>query len=344
MEVVNLPNYSNSHHNGDRFTNEPGSPVCKAPTEGVWSEAIKFAYKKADYVVEMQTRDMKKDLSDCDVSCDDVKIWWVNHATILMKFGDKFIITDPQFYRNASPIPFHIRRTAQPPCQISDIPYINYVVVSHDHWDHLNYSSLEQIKEKNPDVIIIAPLMTSNLIESWGFKTVSVDWRQKVIIGDIIITCFPARHHTARYGNDANKRLWASFLFTYKNEINYYFPGDTAIGPHFREVYEYVGKEIDLVSIPIGPQEPSLIMRPVHLNPIDACTMSKELHAKVAFPMHFGTFPLGISPARHDLDVLVDNWDSVDLFILKNGGLMVLNDEKRFVPVSEDCKFDMSRK
>lgn len=332
--VKNLSTYNTNHHNGKRFVNDPNEPKPETASFKDIPQMFKF-FGARDYVSPVPTRNMSRDFTKKDA----IRSWWINHATILFQLGEKYIITDPIFDYHAAPLPYMMRRTSPTPLEMEQLPKIDFILISHDHWDHLNYYSVKRLVELNPDCIIIAPLGEGQLIRKWGFNVVIMDWRQQVQLGDITVTCFPARHMANRYGPlTAGRDLWASYLLQFRG-VNMYFTGDTAIGPHFKEVREYVGKPLDFAPMPIGPQEPNKFMRMVHLDPQEAADMSKILQTKVSFPMHWGTFPLGVKPETPDLVVLSKVWNQKEsgrLFIIKNGGFVeYVNNE--FTVVDDTC-------
>jgi L-ascorbate metabolism protein UlaG (beta-lactamase superfamily) len=166
---------------------------------------------------------------------------------------------------------------------------------------------------------------------------VPFDWRQYLTYRGIKFSCFPARHACCRFGVDFCERLWCSWLIE-RDNISVYFPGDTAIGPHFREVREAVGRPIDLAMMPIGPKEPTDMMRVVHLNPEDALDMSGVLEAQSVFPIHYGSFGFGAKPEGEDeiteLRRRFREARNETLHVIETGRRVEWTGE-RFVPITE---------
>ena len=321
-----LSTYNKNHHHRSEFRNNPGEPIFEQTQPdgpGVWYRYLGAEY---DYSEKLPSRNILSDFYERNT----IKSWWIGHATNLLQVGNKFILTDPLFEDRASPIPFILTRKTKPACKISELPPISYVLISHDHWDHLSETTLREIEYHFPHVIFFAPIGVSKLIESWVSNVVEFDWRTSIIIDGIEITCFPARHAGNRFPFDFNTRLWCSWLIQ-KDSVSIYYAGDTGAGPHFKEVREFVKKPIDLVLIPIGPQEPTEVYRAVHLNPIDAANMVVDLDAKTVVPVHWGIFALGLKPEVPDLELLKRNWKKGDLNILKVGGYVQWNG-KKFIP------------
>ncbi|OHS98555.1 Zn-dependent hydrolase of beta-lactamase [Tritrichomonas foetus] len=327
-----LPTYNKDHHTKKGFINNPGEPI-HLPTNSIFTkEWLKFITAKRDTTTSLEVHNPIPYFR----KRDGIRVYWLGHACCLIQFHDICILTDPVFSEAASPLPFFMKRTTPVPCQIEDLPQISVVVISHDHYDHLDPKSLQRIKNHSPNVLFFAPLLLADMLNSWGFRSVSFDWRQHVVYKGVDFTCFPARHACCRYGVDFRERLWCSWNLHFDG-VNVYYTGDTAIGPHFSEVKESVKGKIDLVLLPIGPQEPACWMRVVHLDPVDAYDMAKVLEAAQVIPIHYGTFPLGQEPAVPDLVLLNQVWKEDNLHILPVGEYMEYNG-KEFVEPEENEK------
>jgi L-ascorbate metabolism protein UlaG (beta-lactamase superfamily) len=253
-----------------------------------------------------------------------IRSYWLGHATNLVEISGIYILTDPVFEAQASPVKGVVKRITPAACQVSDLPPIAVILISHDHWDHLEASAVEKICERFPNVKIFAPLVVSDLISGWGYHSVSFDWREHLIYAGVDFTCFPARHTGCRYGFDRCERLWCSWLISASN-VSIYFAGDTAIGPQFAEVRNHVGRPIDLALLPIAPQEPSDWMRIVHMGPADAFDMSQVLEARAVYPIHYGSFPFGPRPAFDDVTQVRRVWEGDNLYVINGGEHLVWN-------------------
>ncbi|OHS97381.1 Zn-dependent hydrolase of beta-lactamase [Tritrichomonas foetus] len=334
MQIENLPNYSKNHHTRKGFKNDEGDPTV--PDMHERAMFFKFMFSKVDVTTPLPVRKIpKEELSDSPT----MRVWWLSHATILYQINHKYILTDPVFDEGASPVSGFIKRITPLPLTLDDLPEISYILLSHDHYDHLSYHTLTELKRKNPNVKIFAPLGVHTYVNNWdrNFNVVPFDWRQKVTIDDITFVCFPARHGSQRTMTDRATKLWCSWLFQFDNKT-IYFPGDTAIGPHFAEVRNYVGKPIDLVMMPIGPQNPKAMMRKVHVDPTDARDMALILEAQTVVPIHYGTFPLGMEVEVSDIELLRRTWTEcpLRLRVLKVGGRVDFIDGKFDVENEEE--------
>ena len=319
LKPIPLLTYNDDHHGKGIFYNDPHQPYYKYIDN---TSFAKFFISK-DVTKSLPVRNPKDDFARRDVT----RVYWLGHATCLIQFNDIFIITDPIFSRYASPVPLTIKRKTPAPCEIKDLPPISVILISHDHYDHCDYNSLKEICKLNPDVKIFAPLGTSDMIKKWHFDNViEFDWRQYVQYKDILILCFPARHGSCRTGFDRDVKLWCSWhISDEKQKIDVYFPGDTAVGPHFEELRNTLYKQIDLAMMPIGPIEPRGMMRTVHMDSKDAYEMNLIMCPKKVFPIHYGTFPLGLEPKKTDIEELKDAWKGENLDILIVGDFVEWN-------------------
>ena len=314
-----LDTYRTVHH-GAVFKNDPEPPIAK-DMEGMSMGDFWSLFTSGDIANENIPK-LRDPINDFQLG-DGIRDWWFGHATNLIQINDKFIITDPVFDNNASPVPFTVRRVVQPPRQIREIPKIDFVLISHNHWDHLCKNSLKEIYQRNPNCHFFVPLRLAPMLTDWGLKNVTeFDWRTKVEIDGIEFTCFPSHHGSSRWGKDAGTTLWCSWMIKHENCLIYY-SADTAIGPHFNEIYQFYGRGPDLFLVGIGPQEPAKTMRSVHLDGKEAIEMAHILHTVKTSPMHYATFPLGTRPAVSDLQFLLNHCNDEDrqnLIVLDIGG------------------------
>ena len=318
-----LPSYTNSHIGEKYFYNETGTPLAPKMEPITFQEQLSF-FTNADVFEKLPTRDMKADLN----LEPGIRDWWLGHATNLIEINKTFIITDPVFDANASPMPGTVIRGTPTPLSISELPKISYVLISHSHWDHLSKASCKAIHKRFPDCHFFVPLKVGSTLTGWGIKNVTeFDWRTRTTIENITFTCLPAHHGSSRWGVDANQTLWCSWMVESKNILIYY-SGDTAVGPHFKDINNMFGRGPDLFIVGIGPQLPTRMMRAVHLDGPDALKMAKELSAVKITPMHYGTFPLGVRPEVSDLQLMLNACTEEErekLIVLDVGGMLEWN-------------------
>jgi L-ascorbate metabolism protein UlaG (beta-lactamase superfamily) len=172
---------------------------------------------------------------------------------------------------------------------------VDVILLSHNHYDHMDLISLRKLRRRFPDVKIVTTLGNAAYLAKKRLPgAVELDWWQAYAMGDTSITVTPARHFAARWLNDRNETLWGGFFITHGG-AKIYFAGDTGYTRFFSEIRARLG-EPDLALLPIGAYEPRWFMGPVHMNPADAVQAFLDLGAKQAVGAHFGTFQLTAEP------------------------------------------------
>ena len=285
------------HHNEDgTFRNPEGSPVR--------SRDIKFSYstfskekKKLDLTYPSEHLvPQEKVLSDLKNLKDDSYIAWIGHATFLIKLGDTTIITDPLFSKNAGPLMFGPKRYIEPAIPLKNIPETDLFLLTHNHYDHLDYKTIKQFPHKNAKVI--TPLNLAKYFNKNNFKDVNeIDWYQSIEINDELkITLMPAVHWSKRSLTDTNKTLWGSFLIEYKNK-KLFFSCDTGYGNIYKTLGEKYGP-IDITFINIGAYDfrPMFDKSIYHATPEEALNIGQDLKSKKVIGMHWGTVVLSLEP------------------------------------------------
>lgn len=216
---------------------------------------------------------------------------WLGHATILLQLKGKFFLTDPHFTSRASPFSWMgPERYFEPPLPLQDLPPIEAVIISHDHYDHLDYKSIKQLDAKVN--LFVVPLGVGASLRHWDIadeKILEMDWWQDTLVNETRITATPARHFSGRLFS-RNNTLWNSYVIEYE-EHKLYFAGDSG----FFEKYEEIGQKhgpFDLSFIPIGAYDQA--WADIHLNPEEAARTWDLLNGGKMLPIHWGTFDLGL--------------------------------------------------
>ena len=224
-------------------------------------------------------------------------ILWIGHASFIIKLGDTTIITDPLFSKNTGPLIFGPKRYVDPALKLSEIPKVDLLLLTHNHYDHLDYSTIRNFPYKDAKVII--PLKLSNFFKR--FKDVNeLDWYDEIKINsDLKVTLLPAVHWSKRSLFDTNKTLWGSFLIEYKGK-KIFFASDTGVGNIYKDLGNKYGP-IDLTFINIGaynffPIMPMKDKSVYHTNPEEALSLAKDLKSKKVIGMHWGTVVLSLEP------------------------------------------------
>jgi L-ascorbate metabolism protein UlaG (beta-lactamase superfamily) len=176
-------------------------------------------------------------------------------------------------------------------------------VVSHNHYDHMDVATLKKLQRGFPKLRIFAGLGNKAFLECEGLKNVTeLDWWQSVALGPITVTSVPTQHFSNRGLTDADGTLWAGWVLTGPAGKTY-FAGDTGFGPHFEQVGQRLGP-FRAAILPIGAFRPEWFMAPIHVSPAQAVEAAKKLRARVAVPMHYGTFELADDGETEPVDLL----------------------------------------
>jgi N-acyl-phosphatidylethanolamine-hydrolysing phospholipase D len=251
-------------------------------------------------------------------------VTWVGHATLLVRMDGMNFLTDPTWADWAGPTRFiSARRYIDPGVPIEDLPRIDFVVVSHNHYDHMDLPTLRRLADDHPEARFLVPLGNGDLLRGEGIENViELDWGERHELGSVTIYCLPAQHWSRRGLFDERKALWSSWAVI-GPERRFYFGGDTAESAGFRLIGETLGP-FDLAALPIGAYEPQVIMRPHHLDPEQAVQAALELSAHRVMGIHFGTFdlaaePLDEPPRRFRSAARAADFDHDDAWILKIG-------------------------
>jgi L-ascorbate metabolism protein UlaG (beta-lactamase superfamily) len=227
------------------------------------------------------------------VVTNHIKVTYINHSTVLIQVDSLNIITDPVWATRASPVSFAgPQRKKMPGVKLEDLPPIDIILISHNHYDHLDLETLKQIVA-NHKPKIIAPLGVGQFLKENGMPVFKdMDWWQNTTINKkVAIHCLPAQHFSGRGFADRDATLWCSYMIE-TTRGNIYFAGDTGYGLFFREI-SLKFPNINLALIPIGAYKPEWFMSPIHISPDEAVRVHIDLKAKQSMGIHFGTFPLG---------------------------------------------------
>ncbi|MEN9355227.1 MAG: hypothetical protein RL318_2552 [Fibrobacterota bacterium] len=217
---------------------------------------------------------------------------WVGHATVLMQTPGLNLLTDPVWSPRVGPWSWvGSARKAAPGVREEDLPRLDAVLLSHDHYDHADMPTLRRLARR-PGIVGIAPLGTADLLREAGFaQVVALDWWEKAMLptGDTV-TLVPARHWGMRWPWNRNERLWGGFAVGSKAG-RFYYAGDSGDGPHFAEIGRRLGP-FELALIPIGAFLPRDFMAPQHIGPREAVAAARAVKARTSLGVHWGTFAL----------------------------------------------------
>ena len=288
------------HHLPDgTFRNPEGSPVRANDVRFSYRTFIKEKKKiditfPKDHVIDKKI--VKENLEKFK---DDDYIAWIGHATYLIKLGSMTIITDPVFSKNAGPLIFGPKRFTEPALKLNEIPKTDIFLLTHNHYDHQDMSTIRNFPFKDAKVLV--PLKLGKYFKK--YKDVNeMDWYEEIKINDHLkITFLPAVHWSKRTLTDTNKTLWGNFLIQYKN-TKILFACDTGYGNIYKELGEKYGP-IDITMINIGAYDfrPMFDKSIYHTTPEEALNVAQDLKSKKVLGMHWGTFVLSLEPIMEPL-------------------------------------------
>jgi N-acyl-phosphatidylethanolamine-hydrolysing phospholipase D len=248
-----------------------------------------------------------------DQTNNKTQITWIGHSTFFIQSHGLNLITDPVFSERASPSQWiGPKRYTKPACEIEDLPALDLIVISHNHYDHMDVLSLKRLLKTSPKAKWFIPLENERPLLDLGVPREQIkilDWWDTVDLGTVQLTATPAQHWSARGAFDHFRSLWCSWVIAFKDQVDpnqplkkIFFAGDTGYNPHqFKQIGDAFSS-IDLALLPIGAYEPRWFMQYMHANPLDAVHIHQDLKSKFSIGMHWGTFPLTaesvMAPAR----------------------------------------------
>ena len=219
-------------------------------------------------------------------------VWWLGHASLLLRLSGKYILTDPVFSRRASPVSFAGPTRKTPPVtSVAALPSLDAVVISHNHFDHLDSATVRQLLRRFPQLTFFVPLGLGAWCRRRGAKQViELGWWQSYVFEGVVFTAVPAQHWSMRSLWDRNRSLWCGWVFEGQNQ-RFWFSGDTGYTPELLTIPERLGK-LDTVAIPVGAYAPRWFMSVHHMDPQSAVALWQQLGMPRAIPIHWGVFEL----------------------------------------------------
>jgi L-ascorbate metabolism protein UlaG (beta-lactamase superfamily) len=352
---VSAPRYQgpvSDHFDGRQFFNPSGhnakglGDVLKWQTgkreKMPWSATQNFELGEKP-TAQITSKTEKGDPSVSEPKLSDLRVTFVGHSTVLLQFDGWNVLTDPVWYERCSPFQWAgPKRVVPAGIRLEDLPPIDLIIQSHNHWDHLDIENLKKIYQKDQPQIVTS-LGISQFLKQHGIeKCVDLDWNDTFLVkkaiyteepvpillrespfSELTVTCLPAQHFSARGMFDRNATLWSSFMVSSPTSGNIYFGGDSGYAPFFKEIGAQFGK-IRLALLPIGAFKPEWFMSAIHCSPAGAVQIHLDINAEKTLAIHHGTFPLAddgrfepveeLEKALKQRDISAD-----DFFVLKEG-------------------------
>lgn len=247
---------------------------------------------------------------DLSLQKDQPKVEWVNHCTFLLEVDGVHILTDPIWSERCSPLAFFgPRRKHEPSREIEQIPAVDIVLISHNHYDHLDRRTVRMLHTLYPDIQWIVPAGLKKWFQKQGIvKVKELIWWEEITITldrkapEVTIVGVPAQHNSGRTPFDMNRSLWLGYVVRFTKRFrmpnkHFYFVGDTAYNPYDFKKIGAAFPNIDLCMCPIGTYFPERFMRTVHSSPEDAVNIHQDVNAALSVGMHWKTFRLSEEPS-----------------------------------------------
>lgn len=254
-------------------------------------DTIKRRSKAADKSPVKPLPGLRTDLANSNT--EKPSVIWFGHSSYLVQIGNKNILVDPVFSKYASPVSFGVRAYPhQVPYGAEDMPNIDIMVLTHDHYDHLDYPTMLKLKDRVGQ--FVTPLGVGAHLEYWGVEPERIhelDWHESVTIDTFEFTALPSRHFSGR-GLKRNQSLWASYALKVPG-YNLYLGGDSGYGPHFKSIGDTYGP-FDLTILECGQYDVNWSQ--IHMMPEQTVQASIDLQSKLLLPVHWGKFTLSLHP------------------------------------------------
>ena len=261
---------------------------------------------------------------------------WIGHSTLLIQYKGVNILTDPHLTQRASPFSFAgPKRYTSPGLSLDDLPIIDLILISHNHYDHLDELTIKTIIKNQPDKPpnIFVPLKLKQWFFDLGITNITeLDWQESIKFGEWEVHAVPVQHWSARTPFDRNKTLWAGWVLETEG-FRFFFAGDTGYSKDFKNLGEKFG-QFDLAAIPIGAYEPRWFMKDAHVNPEEAVMIHQDINARYSVGIHWGTFimtdePVEEPPKRLLVALEKAGISEENFFVMEHGETKVLDFLKR---------------
>lgn len=328
MDQTKKPPQRPYHHREDgTFRNPPGSPVRNPRPRSVASFARRMAelnFTKVD-VPDGHVVPRDQAVRDYAAATETMpeSLTWLGHAAFIVRMGGLTIMTDPYLSAFAGPRNFGPRRFVKSGLPFNQLPKVDVICISHNHYDHLDEKTISRLPNKK-DIHVICPLKLGSFFLKRGYERVTeLDWEETADLSPTVqVKALPVVHWSRRSGFDQNRTLWAGFALKSPTQ-HLFFGGDSAYGPVFKEIGENHGP-FDTAIIGIGAYAPVEIMHASHATPEEAVQMGRDMGARRIVGMHWGTViltaePVFEPPERFKKAGLDQGYEDEDLWVMRIG-------------------------
>lgn len=323
-------NENKAHHRPDGFVNRYDQITQKVGFFKWQWDRIKNGLPKPP---TEQIIGIEPDLNFIQNNRDETSVTWVGHATVLVQVAGKNILTDPHWGDRASPISFLGPKRHQPPgIKFEDLPKIHYVLISHNHYDHLDRDTVQRLMDSHNPIFLV-PLGVQHwfkknidgaIIDGPNKNVVALDWDDQYSDDSLEFHFLAVQHWSARTAFDRSETLWGSWAVIHAN-FRFWFSGDLGYSQDTVDIGKKFGG-FDLAAIAIGAYEPRWFMKKFHIDPIEAVEVMKDVKAKKAIGIHWGTFEgltdESLDQPPRDLEKALEG-TNLDFRVLKHGETLI---------------------
>ncbi|MBV9759737.1 MAG: MBL fold metallo-hydrolase [Acidobacteriaceae bacterium] len=300
------------HFDGTRFYN-PNAPQARG-----WRDVIRWKLSSRAEPCPSFIDDVEPSIPPHAIYGPELRVTFVNHSTVLLQQNGCNVLTDPVWSRRASPLQWiGPRRHRRPGIRKEDLPPIDIVLLSHNHYDHLDLSTLRWLARRRAPAFVapsgVSPLLRAHRIE----PVVELGWGERRTLRQVPIHAVPALHFSGRGFFDRNKTLWCGYVVESAGGP-IYFAGDTGFGNHFAQIRDAFGSP-RLALLPIGAYRPRWFMSSVHMEPAEAVEAHRILGSAASIAIHHGTFQLGDDAVDTAVRTLLQHGLPDSFHVLRNG-------------------------
>ncbi|MEM7179586.1 MAG: MBL fold metallo-hydrolase [Spirochaetota bacterium] len=315
----------------EKFVNRREAAMDKMRENmSMWKAFKEFAFGSGNRVPKKKLPEIKPpDIKEFLQETDGIKFIWFGHSTILVNYENTIILFDPVLSGSAAPFSFLVQRFQPPILKATELPKIDYVVISHDHYDHLDMETIQSFKDKKTK--FVTPLGVTSHIKSWGIpqdRLLELDWWESTTLGNLEFICTPAQHFSGRAGSNEAKTLWGSWVV--KSETHrLYFSGDSGYDIHFKQIGDKYGP-FDVAFVENGQY--NKMWHEVHLLPEETAQAFLDLKGKKMVPIHWAMFELSLHDWYEPIVKSEENAKKlgIDLLTPKFGQIVSVTEENIF--------------